>query len=166
MCSARDNVALPTLGFPIRASAGHWPFSASPRLIAAVHALLRLLVPRHPPYALTILTVIGEKSWRTFPFEKSGDFSGVSPDSSRSEKSARISPKAKPLAALPDTRVIGYCAVFKVREEAYPPSGSPGPCPASRRRTGRSLKTQQHARRLMVATMDHDVRPARSGRHV
>ena len=60
MCSARDNVALPTLGFPIRASAGHWPFSASPRLIAAVHALHRLLVPRHPPCALTILTVILE----------------------------------------------------------------------------------------------------------
>src|SRR5579875_2258484 len=58
MCSARDNAALPTLGFPIRASAGHWLFSASPRLIAAVHALLRLLVPRHPPCALTILTVI------------------------------------------------------------------------------------------------------------
>src|SRR5947209_3050550 len=56
MCSARDNAALPTLGFPIRASAGHWPFSASPRLIAAVHALHRLLVPRHPPCALTILT--------------------------------------------------------------------------------------------------------------
>ena len=60
MCSARDNVALPTLGFPIRASAGHWPFSASPRLIAAVHALHRLLVPRHPPCALNILTVIAE----------------------------------------------------------------------------------------------------------
>src|ERR1700733_12153670 len=58
MCSARGNVALPTLGFPIRASAGHRPFSASPRLIAAVHALHRLLVPRHPPCALTILTVI------------------------------------------------------------------------------------------------------------
>src|SRR5947209_14717145 len=60
MCSARDNAALPTLGFPIRASACHWLFSASPRLIAAVHALHRLLVPRHPPHALTILTVIGE----------------------------------------------------------------------------------------------------------
>src|SRR5436853_4491478 len=58
MCSARDNAALPTLGFPIRASAGHWLFSASPRLIAAVHALHRLLVPRHPPCALPILTVI------------------------------------------------------------------------------------------------------------
>src|SRR5437588_10156486 len=56
MSSARDDAALPTPGFPIRASAGHRPFSASPRLIAAVHALLRLLVPRHPPCALTILT--------------------------------------------------------------------------------------------------------------
>src|SRR5437868_1525296 len=56
MCSARGNAALPALGFPIRASAGQWLFSASPRLIAAVHALLRLLVPRHPPCALTILT--------------------------------------------------------------------------------------------------------------
>ena len=46
------------LGFPIRVSAGHRLFSASPRLIAAVHALHRLLVPRHPPCALPILTVI------------------------------------------------------------------------------------------------------------
>jgi hypothetical protein len=58
MCSAGDNAALPALGFPIRASAGQRLFSASPRLIAAVHALHRLLVPRHPPCALTILTVI------------------------------------------------------------------------------------------------------------
>src|SRR5579863_7087857 len=58
MCSAGDSAALPALGFPIRESAGQRPFSASPRLIAAVHALHRLLVPRHPPCALTILTVI------------------------------------------------------------------------------------------------------------
>ena len=58
MCSTGDNAALPALGFPIRASTGQWLFSASPWLIAAVHALLRLLVPRHPPCALTILTVI------------------------------------------------------------------------------------------------------------
>jgi hypothetical protein len=68
MCSTRDNVALPTLGFPIRASAGHWLFSASPRLIAAVHALHRLLVPRHPPCALTILTVIlGKEPCGSYP---------------------------------------------------------------------------------------------------
>ena len=100
MCSAWDNVALPTLGFPIRASAGHWLFSASPRLIAAVHALLRLLVPRHPPCALTILTVI----------------LGISDEI----------PFGRSLAAPPgDTRVIGYCAVFKVREEAQPDARSP-----------------------------------------
>src|ERR1700727_3206146 len=58
MCSARGNTALPVLGLPIRRSAGQRLFSASPRLIAAVHVLHRLLVPRHPPCALTILTVI------------------------------------------------------------------------------------------------------------
>ena len=54
----RADTALPVPGFPIRESAGQSLFSSSPRLIAAVHALHRLLVPRHPPCALTILTVI------------------------------------------------------------------------------------------------------------
>src|SRR5207248_1577177 len=58
MCSAGDNAALPALGFPIRESTGQRLFSALPWLIAAVHALHRLLVPRHPPCALIILTVI------------------------------------------------------------------------------------------------------------
>ena len=58
MYSACGNAVLPALGFPIRESADQWLFSAYPRLIAAVHALLRLLVPRHPPCALPILTVI------------------------------------------------------------------------------------------------------------
>ena len=58
MDSTRDSAALPALGFPIRESTGHRPFNASPWLIAVVHALHRLLVPRHPPYALIILTVI------------------------------------------------------------------------------------------------------------
>ena len=62
MYSARDDTALPVPGFPIRVSAGQSLFSSSPRLIAAVHALLRLLMPRHPPCALTILTVIVDKS--------------------------------------------------------------------------------------------------------
>src|ERR1044072_8899830 len=58
MYSTCGNAVLPALGFPIRESADHRLFSASPRLIAAVHALHRLLVPRHPPCALPILTVI------------------------------------------------------------------------------------------------------------
>ena len=64
MYSARANTALPVLGFPIRESAGQRLFSTSPRLIAAVHALLRLLMPRHPPCALTILTVIVDSRLR------------------------------------------------------------------------------------------------------
>src|SRR5437762_13127110 len=58
MDSGRDDAALPASGFPIRVSADQGLFSTSPWLIAAVHALLRLLMPRHPPYALHILTVI------------------------------------------------------------------------------------------------------------
>src|SRR6058998_3014772 len=57
MYSAMGDAALPAPGFPIRRSAGQRLFSASPRLIAAVHVLPRLLVPRHPPCALSILTV-------------------------------------------------------------------------------------------------------------
>ncbi len=57
MYSPPDDAALPAPGFPIRRSAGQRLFSASPRLIAAVHVLHRLLVPRHPPCALLILTV-------------------------------------------------------------------------------------------------------------
>ena len=34
------------------------PVSGSPRLIAAFHVLHRLLTPRHPPYALSSLTII------------------------------------------------------------------------------------------------------------
>ena len=57
MYSPPNDAALPAPGFPIRTSAGQRLFSASPRLIAAVHVLLRLLVPRHPPCALILLTV-------------------------------------------------------------------------------------------------------------
>ena len=56
MCSGRDDQTLLWSGSPIRRSAGQRLFSASPRLIAAVHVLHRLLVPRHPPCALSILT--------------------------------------------------------------------------------------------------------------
>ena len=101
MYSAGGNAVLPALGFPIRESADQWLFSAYPRLFAAVHALLRLLVPRHPPCALLILTVI------------------------------RHSPDPKILEAPGDTRCLAAivataaswhgCAVFKVREEARAP---------------------------------------------
>jgi hypothetical protein len=42
-------------GFPHSGIPGSKLDDSSPRLIAAIHALLRLLAPRHPPYALSSL---------------------------------------------------------------------------------------------------------------
>src|SRR5438477_13182655 len=49
--------ALPLVGFPIRKSRDQRSVSTSPGLIAAAHVLLRLLAPRHPPCALSLLIV-------------------------------------------------------------------------------------------------------------
>ena len=54
--------ALPPVGFPIRKSPGQSLFSGSPKLIAAYHVLHRLSLPRHPPYALSSLTIKKIKS--------------------------------------------------------------------------------------------------------
>jgi hypothetical protein len=45
------------MGFPIRKSPDQSLFSGSPELIAASHVLHRLPAPRHPPYALSNLTI-------------------------------------------------------------------------------------------------------------
>src|SRR4051794_36375858 len=55
MDSVQGTRALPRVGFPIRKSPDRRSFSSSPRLIAAIHVLHRLLVPRHPPCALVLL---------------------------------------------------------------------------------------------------------------
>ena len=49
-------MALP--GFPIRKSADRSRMCRSPQLIAACHVLLRLLMPRHSPCALSSLTFL------------------------------------------------------------------------------------------------------------
>src|SRR5690242_12491014 len=43
-------------GYPIRTPWDHSSVDSSPRPIAASHVLHRLLMPRHPPYALSNLT--------------------------------------------------------------------------------------------------------------
>ena len=43
-------------GFPHSDTRGSWLICSSPRLFAAYHVFLRLLVPRHPPCALLRLT--------------------------------------------------------------------------------------------------------------
>ena len=55
MCSGKGDWALPQPGFPIRTSPDHSSVGSSPRLIAASYVLHRLLVPRHPPCALSNL---------------------------------------------------------------------------------------------------------------
>ena len=57
MYSGTDPSALPLVGFPIRRSRGQRSVSTSPGLIAAAHVLHRLLAPRHPPCALSLLIV-------------------------------------------------------------------------------------------------------------
>src|SRR3954452_22736417 len=98
MYSACGNAALPALGFPIRESTDHRLFSVSPWLFAAVHALLRLLVPRHPPCALLILTVI---------------------------RRANASAQGRGIRTPGDTRLLASCAVFKVRGGASTPARAP-----------------------------------------
>ena len=44
-------------GFPHSEISGSTPVCGSPKLIAAYHVLHRLLAPRHPPYALSSLTI-------------------------------------------------------------------------------------------------------------
>ena len=44
-------------GFPHSDICGSRDICSSPQLFAAYHVFLRLLVPRHPPYALTCLTI-------------------------------------------------------------------------------------------------------------
>ena len=45
-------------GFPHSDICGSMSTCDSPQLFAAYHVLLRLLVPRHPPYALNNLTLL------------------------------------------------------------------------------------------------------------
>jgi hypothetical protein len=64
MYSVHDDQALPWPGCPIRISPDHSLFSGSPKLFAASHVLRRLSTPRHPPIALSSLT-ISPLSWGT-----------------------------------------------------------------------------------------------------
>ena len=104
MCSAMDGAALPAPGCPIRRSAGQRLFSASPRLIAAVHVLLRLLVPRHPPCALSILTV-----------------------SSAAPEGAVGAIRRRARSAVGAKYPFGLCAVFKLRRGRRAEDFRPGP---------------------------------------
>ena len=58
LCIQRyDSCDIMPAGFPHSEISGSTVVCTSPRLIAACHALHRLLMPRHPPYALSNLTI-------------------------------------------------------------------------------------------------------------
>ena len=56
-----------TGGFPHSEIFGSMDICSSPKLIAAYHVFHRLLVPRHPPYALSCLTINTEASLQCPP---------------------------------------------------------------------------------------------------
>jgi len=61
-------------GFPHSEIPGSMPACGSPGLIAASHVLLRLLAPRHPPYALSSLTIKLTQHVVPAPLVVSGNF--------------------------------------------------------------------------------------------
>ena len=57
------------IGFSHSEISGSKPVSGSPKLIAAYYVLHRLLMPRHPPYALhnlTIYLLLGQLAYSSF----------------------------------------------------------------------------------------------------
>ena len=54
---SRTYLGFAQVGFPIRKSPDQTPVCGSPKLIAACHVLHRHLLPRHPPCALSSLTI-------------------------------------------------------------------------------------------------------------
>ena len=57
MYSAIDILLSNRIGFPIQKSPDQSLFGGSPKLIAAYHVFHRLPIPRHPPLALSSLTI-------------------------------------------------------------------------------------------------------------
>src|SRR6188472_2770452 len=99
MYSAGSTRALPRVGFPIRKSPGQRLVSSSPGLFAAAHVLHRLLAPRHPPCALSLLimknTVVAAMEFsrcaRDAPAQqKAGPAAGLSKLNSDERRGRRI----------------------------------------------------------------------------
>ncbi len=92
-------------GFPIRKSSDHSSIISSPRLIADFYVLLRLQMPRHPPFALRNLTTkIKIAIQRHKPHtNREGPCC-----SSRESKDARV-----------------HCVVLNIRSAPHSPRGNP-----------------------------------------
>src|SRR5690349_11847372 len=82
------------LGFPHSEIHGSKPVSGSPWLIAAVHVLHRLSLPRHSPYALCSLALSLRHASRSLGFSPFGDLpsdsQGHAQDSNRERLSSEL----------------------------------------------------------------------------
>ncbi len=72
-------------GFPIRRSPDRSSFTSSPGLIAGYNVLHRLLVPRHPPTALSSLLFTTKMLASTVKFSRCGRYIGPAPQAPASD---------------------------------------------------------------------------------
>src|SRR3954470_729165 len=70
-------------GFPIRTPWDHSLVDSSPRPIAASHVLHRLLMPRHPPFALNNLTTENKMLASTVQFSTNDQPTTIHPHQPR-----------------------------------------------------------------------------------
>jgi hypothetical protein len=101
MDSAQGTCGFAQVGFPIRKSPDQRSFSSSPRLIAAIHVLHRLLVPRHPPCALVLL--ISPNTFQKTPLTAM-QFSRYARASARNARGLPVRPTAYEGGAAGDPR--------------------------------------------------------------
>lgn len=84
MCSGRGRRTFTSgiRGFPIRRSTDRSLFASSPWLIAGYNVLHRLLVPRHPPIALSSLLIIKTTKMlaSTVKFSRYGRYQNLYPE--------------------------------------------------------------------------------------
>jgi hypothetical protein len=95
MCSSQDTWAFPHVGFPIRTSLAQAGAHPLPELSAVYHVLHRQLTPRHPPYALSSLSlhVIRRNGCSRVTFA----YALVKVPGNRCRPVPRMSPSAPPL---------------------------------------------------------------------
>ena len=121
-------------GFPHSEISGSTLVCSSPKLIAACHVLHRLLAPRHPPYALSSLTTLG--NWRT---PSVGNISPAPPVARRRFSSPLRTPGTTPAPSLSTTslRKATVCRIFSCQIPAAHCSGAHrGPEGARRKSDG------------------------------
>ena len=95
-------------GLPHSEISGSTLVCSSPKLIAAYHVLHRLLAPRHPPYALSSLSTLG--NWRT-PRIRNVGRRRRSPDAASAARSESQVPRQPPLSTT-SLRKATVCRIF------------------------------------------------------